>query len=44
MILDIPIEILNVAFRIEKDDPLKPLMDIVTQTTRSNPIRNLYIV
>ena len=29
MILDIPIEILNAVFRVEKDDPLKPLMDVI---------------
>ena len=27
IILEIPIEILNTVFRVEKDDPLKPLMD-----------------
>ena len=34
MILDIPIEILNVVFRIEKDDPLKPLMDVVNSNNK----------
>ena len=34
MILDIPIEILNVVFRIEKDDPLKPLMDVINSNNK----------
>jgi len=34
MILDIPIEILNAVFRVEKDDPLKPLMDVVNSNKK----------
>ena len=29
MIIEIPIEILDVVFRVEKEDPLKPLMDVI---------------
>ncbi len=29
MIIEIPIEILDVVFRIEKEDPLKPLMNVI---------------
>ena len=29
IILEIPIEILHTVFRVEKDDPLKPLMDVM---------------
>ena len=29
MIIEIPIEILDVTFRVEKEDPLKPLMDVI---------------
>ena len=27
IIIEIPIEVLHITFRVEKDDPLKPLMD-----------------
>ena len=27
IIIEIPIEVLHIIFRVEKDDPLKPLMD-----------------
>ena len=30
MIIEIPIEILDVTFRVEKEDPLKPLMDVIS--------------
>ena len=29
IIIEIPIEILHTAFRVERDDPLKPLMDVM---------------
>ena len=29
IILEIPIEILHTVFRVEKDDPLKPLLDVM---------------
>lgn len=36
MIIEIPIEILDVVFRVEKEDPLKPLMDAIKSINKAD--------
>lgn len=36
IILEIPVEILNTVFKIEKEDPLKPIMDVMKSTKKTD--------
>ena len=43
IIIEIPIEVLHIIFRVEKDDPLKPLMDGMKSIKKIESNHNLSI-